>query len=172
MPSFSLVRRFGKQHKATIHSPVSSGLVEQHVGHTVVIRGQSQAGNGFSSFPTLNSYGLSSGPVTLSPHVEGLSIRNINAPVMSNNQVNINHYYGSRANLDDSNFAVLRVGDIHLEEEIGSYLDENNVWMTRYKGKIMASSTPNISIWSYRGERAVEALEKAYQKYASLPRYI
>ncbi|KAJ7573773.1 hypothetical protein C8J56DRAFT_506402 [Mycena floridula] len=96
---------------------------------------------------------------------------NINAPVMSNNQVNINHYYGSRANFDDGDFAVLRVGDIHLEEEIESYLDENNVWRTRYKGKIMASSTPNISIWSYRGERAEEALEKAYKKYASLPRH-
>ncbi|KAJ7587797.1 hypothetical protein C8J56DRAFT_82650 [Mycena floridula] len=90
---------------------------------------------------------------------------------MSNNQVNINHYYGLRGNFDDSNFAVLRVGDIHLEEEIGSYLDENNVWRTKYKGKIMASSTPNISIWTYRGERAAEALEKAYKKYASLPRH-
>ncbi|KAJ7587796.1 hypothetical protein C8J56DRAFT_1165059 [Mycena floridula] len=174
MPSFSLVRRFGKQCKATINSPVSSGLVEHHVGHTVAegshseswIREQSQVANGFSSFPALNSHGLSSGPVTLSPHFEGLSIRDINAPVMSNNQVNIHHYYGSRANFDGGN-----AGDIHLEEEIGSYLDENNVWRTRYKGKIMASSTPNISIWSYRGERAEEALEKAYKKYASLPRH-
>ncbi|KAJ7587782.1 hypothetical protein C8J56DRAFT_1026465 [Mycena floridula] len=162
MPSFSLVHRFGKQQKAIIDSPVSSGLAEQHVGHIVAEsshsesrnREQSQADNVFSSFPALNSHGLSSGFVTLSPHVEGLSIRNINAPVMSNNHVNITNNYQLQAK--DSDFAVLRVGDIYLEEEIESYLDENNVWRTRYKEKIMASSTPNIAIWSYCGERAEE----------------
>ncbi|KAJ7587696.1 hypothetical protein C8J56DRAFT_1165023 [Mycena floridula] len=66
---------------------------------------------------------------------------------------------------------MLRVGDIYLEEEIGSYLDVNCVWGTRYKGQITASSTSNMSIWSYRGERADEELEKAYQVYASLPRH-
>ncbi|KAJ7587816.1 hypothetical protein C8J56DRAFT_1026474 [Mycena floridula] len=174
MPSFSLVRRFGKQHKATINSPVSSGLVEQHAGHIVAegshseswMREQSQAGNGFSSFPALNSHGLSSGPVTLSPHIEGLSIRNINAPVMSNNHVNINNHYQLQAK--DSDFAVLRVGDIYLEEEVGEYSDLNDVRGTIYKAQIMASS---ISIWSYCGERAAEALEKAYKEYASLPRH-
>ncbi|KAJ7587534.1 hypothetical protein C8J56DRAFT_1081830 [Mycena floridula] len=135
---------------------------------------QSQTDNVFSSFPALNSHGLSSGLVTLSPHVEGLSIRNINAPVMSDNHVHITtNYYGSKANFEDSDasFAVLRVGNIHLEEEMESYLDANNVWRARYKGQIMASSTLNMWIWSYRGERAEEAFEKAYKQYASLPRH-
>ncbi|KAJ7587604.1 hypothetical protein C8J56DRAFT_80260 [Mycena floridula] len=35
----------------------------------------------------------------------------------------------------------------------------------------MASSTSNMSIWSYHGERALEELETAYQVYASLPRH-
>ncbi|KAJ7587749.1 hypothetical protein C8J56DRAFT_1026449 [Mycena floridula] len=161
MPSFSLVRRFGKQHKAVINSPVSSGLVEQHFGRTMAesshseskIRQQSQAGNFFSGSRANDSHGLMSGLVALSQRVENLSMGNINAPVMSNNQ-----------------FAMLRVGDIYLEEEIGSYLDVNCVWGTRYKGQITASSTSNMSIWSYRGERAEEKLEKAYQVYASLPR--
>ncbi|KAJ7587820.1 hypothetical protein C8J56DRAFT_82891 [Mycena floridula] len=111
---------------------------------------------------------------TLSQHVEGVSIRNINAPVMSNNQVNIkniNNYYGSQGNFERSDFAVLRVGDIYLEEEVERYLDQNSVWRTRYKGQITASSTCNMSIWSYHGERAEEELEKAYQVYASLPRH-
>ncbi|KAJ7587616.1 hypothetical protein C8J56DRAFT_1165006, partial [Mycena floridula] len=75
---------------------------------------------------------------------------------MSNNQVNINHYYRSHVNFDDTDFAVLRVGDIYLEEELGRYQDVNDVWGTRYKGQIMASSTLNMSIWSYHGERAAE----------------
>ncbi|KAJ7587626.1 hypothetical protein C8J56DRAFT_80528 [Mycena floridula] len=94
--------------------------------------------------------------------------------MMSNNQVNINNiiknYYGLQANFEDSDFAMLRVGDIYLEEEIERYLDENNVWRTRYKGQIMASAS-SMSIWSYRGERAEEELERAYQVYASLPRH-
>ncbi|KAJ7587736.1 hypothetical protein C8J56DRAFT_1026442 [Mycena floridula] len=177
MPSFSLVRCFGKQRKATIDSPVSSGLVEQHIGHTMAgsnseswTRQQFQAGNVFSIGRANDSHDLSNGPVALSQRVEGLALSelaeiegNINAPVMSNNNVNINNYYQSQAKDSDASlflffksFAVLRVGDIHLEEEIGSYLDENNVWRTRYKGQIMASSTSNMSIWSYHGERAEE----------------
>ncbi|KAJ7587613.1 hypothetical protein C8J56DRAFT_890532 [Mycena floridula] len=159
MPSFSLVRRFGKQRKTIIHSPVSSGLIEQHVGHTMLesshsqIRQPSEAGNVFSSTRTANSHGLTSGLVALSQHMEGVSIRNIKGNVMSNNHVNINHYYySSQANFND----MLRVGDIRLEEEIESYLDANNVWRARYKGQIMVSSTSNMSIWSYCGERAEE----------------
>ncbi|KAJ7587768.1 hypothetical protein C8J56DRAFT_1165049 [Mycena floridula] len=93
---------------------------------------------------------------------------------MSNNQItinNINNYYGSQGNFEHGDFAVLRVGDIYLEEEVERYLDQNSVWRTRYKGQIMASSTCNMSIWSYHGERAEEELEKAYQVYASLPRH-
>ncbi|KAJ7587760.1 hypothetical protein C8J56DRAFT_1165046 [Mycena floridula] len=135
------------------------------------IRQPSEAGNIFSSTRAVNSHGLMSGLVALSQHMEGVSIRDIKGPVMSNNQVNINHYYRSQANFDDSDFAVLRVGDIYLEEELGRYRDVNDVRGTRYKGQIMASSTLNMSIWSYHGERAAEALEKAYKKYASLPRH-
>ncbi|KAJ7587839.1 hypothetical protein C8J56DRAFT_83106 [Mycena floridula] len=69
---------------------------------------------------------------------------------------------------------MLRVGDIHLEEEIF----EEEVWSsnypfifnTRYKGKI-ASSTSVMSIWSYCGMRPAEEFERAYQVYASLPRH-
>ncbi|KAJ7587711.1 hypothetical protein C8J56DRAFT_890606 [Mycena floridula] len=178
MPSFSLVRRFGKQCKTIVDSPVSSGLVEQHVSPTITesshsqIRQPSEAGNVFSGTRAANSHGLTSGLVALSQHMEGVSITdpngnpgNINAPVMSNNHVNINNsinnYYGSQANFEDSDasillFAMLRVGDIYLEEEIERYLDENNFWRTRYKGQIMASSTSNMSIWTYRGEKAAE----------------
>ncbi|KAJ7587681.1 hypothetical protein C8J56DRAFT_1026424 [Mycena floridula] len=156
MPPFSLVRHFGKQCKATIDSSVSSSLVTQHVSHTMG-----------------SSYDLSAGPVALSQCLKGLVVRNINAPIMSNNNVNINNninnYYGSQANFEDGD--AIRAGDIYLEEEIERYLDENSVWRTRYKGQIMASSTRNISIWSYRGERAMEEFERAYQVYASLPRH-
>ncbi|KAJ7587620.1 hypothetical protein C8J56DRAFT_1081911 [Mycena floridula] len=173
MPSFSLVRRFGKQRKAIIDSSVSSGLVEQHVGHTMAesshsesrISQQSQAGNVFSSFPALNSHELSSGLVTLSPHIEGVSIRDINAPVMSNNHFNITNHYQSQAKDSD---ATLRIGDIYLEEEVGEYSDVNDVRGTKYKARIVASS---MSIWSYCGERTTEEFEKAYQVYASLPRH-
>ncbi|KAJ7587790.1 hypothetical protein C8J56DRAFT_1026467 [Mycena floridula] len=148
MPSFSLVRRFGKQRKVTVDSPVSSGLVEQH------IRRQSAMADVFPSNSANDSQDLTPGMATLLQHVEGVSIRNINGPVMSNNQ-----------------FAMLRVGDIYLEEEVERHLDQNSVWRTRYKGQITASSTCNMSIWSYHGERAEEELEKAYQVYASLPRH-
>ncbi|KAJ7587608.1 hypothetical protein C8J56DRAFT_1165004 [Mycena floridula] len=169
MPSFSLIRRFGKQHKPRIDLPVSSGLVEQHVGHAMLenshsrIKQQSEAGNVFSGTRADNSHTLTSGEVALSQRIEGVSMGNINAPVMSNNQVNITNYYGAQGHSD--------ARDIYLEEEIESYLEENNVWRTRYKGKIMASSIANMSIWSYRGETAGEALEKAYEIYASLPRH-
>ncbi|KAJ7587649.1 hypothetical protein C8J56DRAFT_890556 [Mycena floridula] len=161
MPSFSLMCQFGKQHKATIASPVSSGLVEQHVSPTMAessdsqTRQPSEAGNVFSSTRAANSHGLTAGLVALSQHMEGVSIRDIKGPVMSNNQVNIHHYYRLQANFDDSD-AMLRVGDIYLEEEVGSYVDQNNVWRTRYKGQIMASSASNMSIWTYRGEKAAE----------------
>ncbi|KAJ7587631.1 hypothetical protein C8J56DRAFT_890544 [Mycena floridula] len=167
MPSFSLVRHFEKQQKVTVDSPVSSVLVEQHVGPTMAesshsqIRQPSEAGNAFSSTRVVNSHRMTSGLVALSQHMEGVSIRNLKGNMMSNNQ----------ANFDDSD-AMLRVGDIYLEEELGSYQDVNDVRGTRYKGQIMASSTLNMSIWSYRGERAAEALEKAYKKYASLPRLV
>ncbi|KAJ7587723.1 hypothetical protein C8J56DRAFT_1050962 [Mycena floridula] len=172
MSSFSLVHRFGKQRKAIFDSPVSSGLVEQHVSPTIAeslhsqIRQPSEVGNVFSGTRATNSHGFMSGLVVLSQHMEGVSIGNIKGNMMSNNNVNINHYYGSAANFDD----VLRVGDIYLEEELGRYQDVNGVRGSRYKGQIMASSTLNMSVWSYRGERAAEALEKAYQNYASLPR--
>ncbi|KAJ7587671.1 hypothetical protein C8J56DRAFT_1165017 [Mycena floridula] len=182
MPSFSLIRRFGKQRKAISDSPVSSGLVEQHVGNTMAesshsesrITQQSDTSNVFSGQGANNSHSLMAGLVALSQHMEGVSIRNINAPVMSNNQItmnNINNYYGSQGNFEHGDFAVLRVGDIYLEEEVERYLDQNSVWRMRYKGQIMASSTCNMSIWSYHGERAEEELEKAYQVYASLPRH-
>ncbi|KAJ7587738.1 hypothetical protein C8J56DRAFT_1082005 [Mycena floridula] len=173
MPSFSLVDHFGKQRKAIVDSPVSSGPVEQHVSPTITesshsqIRQPSEAGNVFSGTRAANSHGLTSGLVALSQHMEGVSIRDIKGPVMSNNHVDIINYYEAQ---DHSN-ALLRVGDICLEEEVESYLYENSVWRTTYKGQIMASSTWNISIWSYRGERAVEKFERAYQVYASLPRH-
>ncbi|KAJ7587657.1 hypothetical protein C8J56DRAFT_1165014 [Mycena floridula] len=192
MPFFSVVRR-GKQRKVTIDSPVSSGLVEQHISPTMAesshsqIRQPSEAGNVFSGTRAANSHGLTSGLVALSQHMEGVSIGNIKGNMMSNNQVNITNYYQSQAKDSDASlccvfkpvtclgmlkqFAVLRVGDIHLEEEIESYLDANNVWRTRYKGQIMASSASNMSIWTYRGEKGAETLEKAYKKYASLPRH-
>ncbi|KAJ7587728.1 hypothetical protein C8J56DRAFT_942422 [Mycena floridula] len=192
MPSFSLIRRFGKQHKATINSPVSSGLVEQHVSPTIAesshsqIRQPSEVGNVFSSTRAANSHRLTSGLVVLSQHMEGVSITdlngnagNINAPVMSNNHVNINNsinnYYGSQANFEDSDasiflFAVLRVGDIYLEEEFERYMPMDHAGWTRYRGHIMTCSNMNMSIWTYRGEKAAEALEKVYKKYASLPR--
>ncbi|KAJ7587702.1 hypothetical protein C8J56DRAFT_1165025 [Mycena floridula] len=135
MPSFSLVRRFGKQQKVAIDSPVSSALVGQHVGHTMLetshprIRQQSEAGNVSSDNRADNSHGLTAGLVALSQHMEGVSIRNMKGNMMSNNQVNINNYYGLKAKFEDSD-----ARDIYLEEEIGSYLDENNVWGTRYKG--------------------------------------
>ncbi|KAJ7587680.1 hypothetical protein C8J56DRAFT_890576 [Mycena floridula] len=160
MPSFSLVRHFGKQRKAIVDSPVSSGLVEQHVSPTMAeslhsqIGQPSEAGNVFSGKVANSSHGLTAGLVALSQRMEGVSIRDIKGPVMSNNQ-----------------FAVLRAGDIYLEEEIERYLDENNVWRTRYKGQITASSARNMSIWSFHGKRADEELEKAYQVYASLPRH-
>ncbi|KAJ7587806.1 hypothetical protein C8J56DRAFT_942644 [Mycena floridula] len=186
MPSFSLIRRFGKQHKATIDSPMSCGLVEQHVSPTIAessdfqIRQPSEAGNVFSSTRTANSHGLTSGLVALSQHMEGVSITdlngnagNINAPVMSNNHVNINNsinnYYGSQANFEDSD-AILRVGDIYLEEEFERDMPVDHAGWTRYRGHIMTCSNMDMSIWTYRGEKAAEALEKVYKKYASLPR--
>ncbi|KAJ7587757.1 hypothetical protein C8J56DRAFT_1165045 [Mycena floridula] len=186
MPSFSLVRRSGKQRKVTIDSPVSSGLVEQHIGHKMAgsnsgswTRQQSQAGNVFSVGRANDSHNLSSGPVALSQRVEGLALRNINAPVMSNNNVNIsNHisnYYGSQANFHNGDAICCtqsRGYIIYLEEEIERYLDEENVWRIKYKGQIMTSSARNMSIWSYHGERAEEELEQAYQVYASLPRLV
>ncbi|KAJ7587661.1 hypothetical protein C8J56DRAFT_1026419, partial [Mycena floridula] len=159
MPSFSLVRRFGKQRKVAVDSPVSSGLVEQH------IRRQSQAGNVFSATGGANSHGLTSGLVAL----EGVSIGNIKGNMMSNNNININHYYRSAANFDASD-AMLRVGDIYLEEEFKRYTFVDHAGWTRYRGHITTCSNLSMSIWTYRGERAAEALEKAYKKYASLPR--
>ncbi|KAJ7587690.1 hypothetical protein C8J56DRAFT_890588 [Mycena floridula] len=132
MPSFSLTRRFGKQHKAIINSPVSSGLVEQHIGHTMAdisqsgIGQQSQAGNVFSVSGANNSHGLTADPLALSQHMEGVSIRNIKGNMMSNNQVNITNYYQLQAKDSDARmskqFAVLRVGDIYLEEEFERYM--------------------------------------------------
>ncbi|KAJ7587752.1 hypothetical protein C8J56DRAFT_1082029 [Mycena floridula] len=168
MPPFSLVRRFGKQRKVTIDSPVSSGLVEQHVSPTMAesshsqIRQPSEAGNVFSSTRAANSHGLTSGLVALSQHMEGVSIRNINAPVMSNNHVNINNnsinnYYGPDANFEDSD-AMLRVGDIYLEEEFERYMFVDHVGWTRYRGHITTCSNMNMSIWTYRGEKAAETI--------------
>ncbi|KAJ7587756.1 hypothetical protein C8J56DRAFT_942515 [Mycena floridula] len=174
MPSFSLIRRFGKQRKAIIDSPVSSGLVEQHVGHTVAessdfqIRQPSEAGNVFSSTRATNSHGLTSGLVALSQHMEGVSIGNIKGNMMSNNQVNITNYYQSQAK--DSDFAVLRVGDIYLEEEFERNMFVDHAGWTRYRGHITTCSNLRMSIWVCHEERAGEALEKAYKKYASLPR--
>ncbi|KAJ7587650.1 hypothetical protein C8J56DRAFT_1081939 [Mycena floridula] len=96
---------------------------------------------------------------------------NINAPMMSNNQVNITNNYWSLANLDCSNFTVLRVGDIYLEEEFKRYTFVDHVGWTRYRGHITTCSNLSMSIWTYRGEKAAEALEKTYKKYASLPRH-
>ncbi|KAJ7587779.1 hypothetical protein C8J56DRAFT_1026463 [Mycena floridula] len=116
MSSFSLARRFGKEQKVTIDSPASSSLVGQHVGHPVL--GSSHSGTrqdlptvNFPSESTVNnSHGLLSGSVALSQHVEGVSIRNINAPVMSNNHVHITtNYYGSKTNFEDSNASVFLV---------------------------------------------------------------
>ncbi|KAJ7587603.1 hypothetical protein C8J56DRAFT_942185 [Mycena floridula] len=181
MPSFSLIRQFGKQRKATINSPVSSGLVEQHVSPRMAessdfqIRQPSEAGNVFSSTRSANSHGLTSGLVALSQHMEGVSIGNVNAPVMSNNHVNITNYYRTQTNFEDGDasiflFAVLRVGDIYLEEEFERYTIVDHVGWTRYKGHITTCSNMNMSIWTYCGEKAAEALEKVYKKYASLPR--
>ncbi|KAJ7587803.1 hypothetical protein C8J56DRAFT_1165062 [Mycena floridula] len=176
MPSFSLIRRFGKQHKAIVDSPVSSSLVEQHVSPTIAessdpqIRQPSEAGNVFSSTRAANSHGLTSGLVALSQHMEGVSIGNIKGNMMSNNNININHYYGSAA-MQVMQFAVLRVGDIYLEEEFERYTLVDHVGWTQYRGHIMTCSNMNMSIWTYRGEKAAEALEKFYKKYASLPRH-
>ncbi|KAJ7587829.1 hypothetical protein C8J56DRAFT_1082184 [Mycena floridula] len=144
MPSFSLVRRFGKQRKATLDSPVSSAPVGQHIGHPIPESSNHQTSQDFpvvnagSGRTVNNSHGLLSGTVALSQHVEGVSIKNITGPVMSNNR-----------------FAVLRVGDIHLEEEVwSSYY--RFIFKTRYKGKI-ASSTSVLSIWSYCGMRPAES---------------
>ncbi|KAJ7587733.1 hypothetical protein C8J56DRAFT_1026440, partial [Mycena floridula] len=144
MTSFSHVCRFGKQRKAVLDSSLSSPAVAQHVGHTTTetsnprIGQQSEGDNVFSGSGANNSHGLSSRPVALSQQMEGVSIRNMKGNMMSNNHVHITtNYFGSQANFDDSDFAVLRVGDIHLEEEIESYLGANNVWRTRYKGQIM-----------------------------------
>ncbi|KAJ7587826.1 hypothetical protein C8J56DRAFT_1026478 [Mycena floridula] len=148
MPSLSLVRRFGKQRK--------------HGGHTISESANLQimqdfpAANASSGSTVNNSHGLLSESVALSQHMEGVSIRNITGPVMSNNHVHIINNYGSQTNFENSDFAILRAGDIYLEEEIESYLDVNNVWRTRYKGQTVASSMLNMSIWRYRGERAVE----------------
>ncbi|KAJ7587621.1 hypothetical protein C8J56DRAFT_1026415 [Mycena floridula] len=162
MPSFSLVRQFGKQRKAILDSSLSSPAVAQHVGYTTTetsnprIGQESKRGNVFSGSGASNSHGLSSHAVALSQRMEGVSIRNMKGNMMSNNHVHITtNYYGSKASFEDSD-AMLRVGDIHLEEEIESYLDANNVWRARYKGQIMTSSTLNMSIWSYRGEGAKE----------------
>ncbi|KAJ7587674.1 hypothetical protein C8J56DRAFT_942332 [Mycena floridula] len=172
MPSFSLIRRFGKQRKAIIDSPVSSGLVEQHLSPTMAessdfqIRQPSEAGNVFSSTRSANSHGLTSDLVALSQHMEGVSIGNIKGNMMSNNNININHYYGSAANFD----AMLRVGDIYLEEEFERDLFMDHIGWTRYSGHITTCSNLKMSIWVCHEERAGEALEKAYKKYASLPR--
>ncbi|KAJ7587842.1 hypothetical protein C8J56DRAFT_1165076 [Mycena floridula] len=173
MSSFSLVRRFRKQRKASVDSPVSSALVIQHGGHTnpessnLRTRYDFPVSENVSSGSMVNnSHGLLFSSAALAQHVEGVSIRNIKGPVMSNNHVHITNYYGSQANFEDSD-----ARDIYLQKEIGSYLDANYVSGTRYKGKIMSSSTHNMSIWSYCGERAAEEFEKAYQVYASLPRH-
>ncbi|KAJ7587528.1 hypothetical protein C8J56DRAFT_942065 [Mycena floridula] len=163
MPSFSLVRRFRKQQKATLNSSVSSALVGQHVGHPILESSNIQTMQDLPAVDTPSRrtvndlHGLLSGTIALSQNVEDVSIRNINGPVMSNNHVHITtNYYGSKANLEDSGFAVLRVGDIYLEEEVGRYSDVNDVRGTKYKGRIMPSSTLNMSIWSYCGGRAAE----------------
>ncbi|KAJ7587767.1 hypothetical protein C8J56DRAFT_942551 [Mycena floridula] len=174
MPSFSLIRRFGKQHKATIDSPVSSGLVEQHVSPTMAesshsqIRQPSEAGNVFSGTRAANCHGLTSGLAALSQHMEGVSIRNMKGNMMSNNQVNITNYYQSQAK--DSDFPMLRVGDIYLEEEFKRYMFLDHAGWTRYRGHITTCSNLRMSIWVCHEERAGEVLEKAYKKYASLPR--
>ncbi|KAJ7588910.1 hypothetical protein C8J56DRAFT_1164557 [Mycena floridula] len=148
---------------------------------------QSQAGNVFSGSRANNSHGLTAGPVALSQHMEGVSIRNIKGNMMSNNQVNITNYYQSQAMDSDASlccvfksvtclgmfkqFAVLRVGDIYLEEEFERYMFVDHAGWTRYRGHIMTCSNLRMSIWVCHEERAGEALEKAYKKYASLPRH-
>ncbi|KAJ7587704.1 hypothetical protein C8J56DRAFT_81081 [Mycena floridula] len=96
---------------------------------------------------------------------------NISAPMMSNNHIDISNYYQSQANFEDSDFAVLRAGDIYLTEEVSSSKDKNDILETRYKGRI-TSVTSEMSIWCYHGERAAKEFERACQVYESMPRYM
>ncbi|KAJ7587791.1 hypothetical protein C8J56DRAFT_942604, partial [Mycena floridula] len=163
--------------EVTIDSPMSSSLVEQHVSPTMAesshsqIRQPSEAGNIFSSTRAANSHGLTSGLVALSQHMEGVSIRNINAPVMSNNHLNINNsidnYYRSQANFEDSDASIILFA---VMREFERYMFVDHVGWTRYRGHITTCSNLRMSIWVCHDERAGEAFEKTYKKYASLPR--
>ncbi|KAJ7587521.1 hypothetical protein C8J56DRAFT_1081820 [Mycena floridula] len=146
MPLFALVRQFRRQCKTTIDSPVSSAPVGQHVGHPVLESSNHQTRQ---DFPAVN---VPSGSTA------------DNSDKLSSGSVALSQHVEGVS-------MVLGVGDIYLGEEIESYLNENNVWRTRYKDEVMASSTRNISIWRYRGEGAAEVLEKTYKRYASLPRF-
>ncbi|KAJ7587845.1 hypothetical protein C8J56DRAFT_942704 [Mycena floridula] len=155
MPSFSLVRSFRKRRQSASHSQ-SSNLLDKEKNHEAPTNSTMES----------TSHDLS---VRLIQHLEGVSIGNINAPMLSNNHININ-YYGTR--LQENSFAVLQLGDIFLEEELlVSEYPNNTLKTSRYRGRIIASPSANMSIWSYQGSSADQEFEDKYRIYSSLPRH-